>query len=90
MVVVVGRKKKDADRVNYNISRSVRAAVQREADRLGWNEIDALEDLLKHGLAAKAMLKSGDIEYAKFVQKMDAILENDDRADSVSASKNHD
>lgn len=87
MVGIVGRKKKDADRVNYNISRSVRAAVQREADRLGWNEIDALEDLLKHGLAAKAMLKSGDIEYAKFVQKMDAILENDDRPNSVSTSK---
>lgn len=74
MVSSVGRKKKDADRVNYNISRSVRAAVLIEADKLGWNEIDTIEDLLRHGLAAKAMLKSGDINYADFVSRMDEIM----------------
>jgi hypothetical protein len=74
MVSIVGRKKKDADRVNYNISRSIRAAVLKEADRIGWNEIDTIEDLLRHGLAAKAMLKSGEINYAEFVKRMDTIM----------------
>lgn len=71
---IVGRKKKDADRVNYNISRGVRNAVLREADKLNWNEIDTIEDLLRHGLAAKRMLKSGDINYAQFAQVMDAVM----------------
>jgi hypothetical protein len=71
---IVGRKKKDADRVNYNISRSVREAVLREADKLNWNEIDTIEDLLKHGMAAKAMLKSGEINYAKFSKVLDALM----------------
>ncbi|MBD2079586.1 hypothetical protein [Leptolyngbya sp. FACHB-17] len=74
MVASVGRKKKDADRVNYNISRSIRTAVLKEADKLGWNEIDTIEDLLRYGLAAKAMLKSGDINYAEFVRRMDTIM----------------
>ena len=86
MVAFVGRKKKDADRVNYNISRSIRAAVQREADRLGWNEIDALEDLLKYGLTAKAMLKTGEIDYSKFVHRMDSITESSDRSDSTQSN----
>jgi predicted transcriptional regulator len=80
MVSSVGRKKKDADRVNYNISRSIRAAVFIEADKLGWNEIDTIEDLLKHGLAAKAMLKSGDINYADFVSRMDEIMKEAQKA----------
>jgi hypothetical protein len=71
---IVGRKKKDADRVNYNISRNVRAAVLREADKLNWNEIDTIEDLLRHGMAAKAMLKSGDINYSKFSTVLDALM----------------
>jgi hypothetical protein len=53
MVAGVGRKKKDADRVNYNISRNIRSAVLRAADKIGWNEIDMIEDLLRHGLTAK-------------------------------------
>jgi hypothetical protein len=73
---IVGRKKKDADRVNYNISRNVRAAVLSAADKVNWNEIDAIEDLLWHGLTAKAMLKSGDINYAQFSQVRDSV-END-------------
>jgi restriction endonuclease Mrr len=76
MVGTVGRKKKDADRVNYNISRTIRTAVLKEADRVGWNEIDMIEDLLKYGLAAKAMLKDGGINYAEFTQKMDSIIED--------------
>jgi hypothetical protein len=75
MVDGVGRKKKDADRVNYNISRSIRAAVLSEADRVGWNEIDMIEDLLRHGLAAKAMLKDGSINYSEFNKKMDSIID---------------
>jgi hypothetical protein len=75
MVDSVGRKKKDADRVNYNISRNIRAAVLHEADRLGWNEIDMIEDLLRHGLAAKAMLKDGSINYSEFNKRMDSILD---------------
>lgn len=75
MVASVGRKKKDADRVNYNISRTIRTAVLKEADKVGWNEIDMIEDLLRHGLAAKAMLKSGSINYAEFTQKMDSIID---------------
>jgi hypothetical protein len=71
---IVGRKKKDADRVNYNISRSVRAAVLREAGKLNWNEIDTIEDLLRHGMAAKSMLKSGDINYSKFSKVLDALM----------------
>jgi hypothetical protein len=71
---IVGRKKKDADRVNYNISRSVRGAVLREADKLGWNEIDTIEELLKCGLAAKAMLKSGEINYASFSKTLDDLM----------------
>lgn len=75
MVASVGRKKKDADRVNYNISRTVRTAVLKEADRMGWNEIDMIEDLLKHGLAAKAMLKDGAINYAEFTTRLDSIID---------------
>jgi hypothetical protein len=75
MVDGVGRKKKDADRVNYNISRNIRAAVLSEADRLGWNEIDMIEDLLRHGLAAKVMLKDGSINYSEFNKRMDSILD---------------
>lgn len=71
---IVGRKKKDADRVNYNISRSVRGAVLREADKLGWNEIDTIEDLLKHGLAAKVMLKRGEINYPSFSKILDDLM----------------
>jgi hypothetical protein len=71
---IVGRKKKDADRVNYNISRSVRGAVLREADKLGWNEIDTIEDLLKYGLAAKVMLKRGEINYASFSKTLDDLM----------------
>jgi hypothetical protein len=74
MVGLVGRKKKDADRVNYNISKGIRAAVLREADRIGWNEIDTIEDLLRCGLAAKSMLKSGDINYSDFVKRMEEIM----------------
>jgi hypothetical protein len=76
---IVGRKKKDADRVNYNISRSVRAAVLREADKLNWNEIDTIEDLLRHGMAAKSMLKSGDINYSKFSKVLDGLMSDDDK-----------
>jgi hypothetical protein len=76
---IVGRKKKDADRVNYNISRSVRAAVLREADKLNWNEIDTIEDLLRHGMAAKSMLKSGDINYSKFSKVLDALMSEEDK-----------
>jgi hypothetical protein len=76
MVDSVGRKKKDADRVNYNISRTIRAAVLTEADRIGWNEIDMIEDLLRHGLAAKAMLRDGTINYSEFNKKMDSILDD--------------
>ncbi|KAM3105309.1 hypothetical protein [Phormidesmis sp. 146-33] len=79
MVASVGRKKKDADRVNYNISRSIRAAVQKEADRVGWNEIDMIEDLLKHGLTAKSMLKEGKINYSEFIQQMDLILDDSEQ-----------
>jgi hypothetical protein len=75
MVAVVGRKKKDADRVNYNISRIVRAAVLMEADRMGWNEIDMIEELLKIGLAAKAMLKDGGINYAELTRAADSIID---------------
>lgn len=74
MVDSVGRKKKDADRVNYNISRTIRSAVLKEADKLGWNEIDMIEDLLRHGLAAKAMLKDGAINYSDFSRRVDSIL----------------
>jgi DNA-directed RNA polymerase alpha subunit len=80
MVASVGRKKKDADRVNYNISRSIRAAVQKEADRVGWNEIDMIEDLLKHGLTAKSMLKEGKINYSEFIRQMDSILEDTEQS----------
>jgi hypothetical protein len=72
---LVGRKKKDADRVNYNISRQIRASVLKAADQVGWNEIDMIEELLKHGLTAKAMLKDGAISYAEFSKRMDAILD---------------
>jgi hypothetical protein len=74
MVAIVGRKKKDADRVNYNISRSIRAAVLKEADKIGWNEIDMIEDLLRHGLATKAMLKSGAINFSEFSKTVDEIF----------------
>ena len=74
MVLIVGRKKKDADRVNYNISRSIRAAVLKEADKIDWNEIDMIEDLLRHGLAAKAMLRDDQINYSEFTRRMDSIL----------------
>jgi hypothetical protein len=77
---IVGRKKKDADRVNYNISRNIRAAVLNAADKMNWNEIDAIEDLLWHGLTARAMLKSGDINYAQFSQVRDSI---EDSANSL-------
>lgn len=76
MVASVGRKKKDADRVNYNISRSIRAAVLKEADKISWNEIDMIEDLLRHGLAAKALLKDGKINYSEFANRMDSILKD--------------
>ncbi len=73
VLATVGRKKKDADRVNYNISRGLRRTVLREADKLNWNEIDTIEDLLRHGIAAKNMLKSGDIDYSKFVAVMESV-----------------
>lgn len=81
MVLTVGRKKKDADRVNYNISRSIRAAVLKEADKIGWNEIDMIEDLLRHGLTAKAMLKDGQVNYSEFIKRMDSVL-SDSEAES--------
>jgi hypothetical protein len=74
MVNTVGRKKKDADRVNYNISRTIRAAVLKEADKIGWNEIDMIEDLLRHGLATKAMLKKGSINFSEFSKSVDEIF----------------
>lgn len=76
MVDSVGRKKKDADRVNYNISRTIRSAVLKEADKIGWNEIDMIEDLLRHGLAAKAMLREGAISYSDFTRRSDSILDD--------------
>lgn len=76
MSLVVGRKKKDSDRVGYNLSRVIRAAVLREADRQGWNEVDAVEDLLRHGLAAKAMLRDGTISYSEFTRKLDSVIED--------------
>jgi hypothetical protein len=76
MVATVGRKKKDADRVNYNISRLIRSAVLKEADEMGWNEIDTIEELLKIGLTAKTMLKDGEIDYPEFSRRLKAVLDN--------------
>jgi len=82
MVGLVGRKKKDADRVGYNMSRSLRKAVLNEADKEGWNEIDMIEHLLKYGLAAKNLLKRGSIQYSEFSEELDKIL--DEKTDSTS------
>ena len=85
---IVGRKKKDADRVNYNISRIVRVAVLQEADKLNWNEIDTIEDLLRHGLAAKSMLKSGEINYSRFSKVLDALMSSEEGAGKPKRSPN--
>ena len=82
MIAGVGRKKKDADRVNYNISRSIRSAVLRAADKIGWNEIDMIEDLLRHGLTAKEMLRDGKISFSDFSRQMDEILKDATKDDA--------
>lgn len=73
MVAIVGRKKKDADRVNYNISRSIRRVVLKEADRVNWNEIDMIEELLMFGIAAKRLLASGKISFTDLNEQIEAL-----------------
>jgi hypothetical protein len=70
----VGRKKKDADRVNYNLTRGLRALVMREAARMGVNEVDAIEDLLRHGLVAKTLLKCGQMSYVDFSNASEVVI----------------
>ena len=74
VAIVVGRKKKDADRVNYNLTRGLRALVMREAARMGVNEVDAIEDLLRHGLAAKNLLKGGQMNYVDFSKASEVVM----------------
>ena len=73
MVAIVGRKKKDADRVNYNISRSIRRVVLKEADRVNWNEIDMIEELIMFGIATKRLLASGKLSFTDFNEQIEAL-----------------
>lgn len=87
MVATVGRKKKDADRVNYNITRSIRAAVLKEADRVNWNEIDMIEELIMFGIAAKRLLANGKISFIDLNEQIEAIR-NESRLISEDAQLN--